>query len=408
MSTGSSKPSRKLVGLVELVELFGGWWGDAVVCQDGVKNGSETDVDCGGSCEAKCFDGHGCSAPGDCVSHACAGNVCVSCGDGVKNGDETDVDCGDSCAARCLDGASCVKDADCASGRCGSDNLCSSCNDHLKNGMESGIDCGGPCMTSCPYGEGCSADGDCASSHCDTISHLCWGCDDHKQNGNETDVDCGGSCLTKCSDGAKCKLGTDCTSAHCDAALHVCRSCGDHESERERDRRRLRRLLHHEVRSTARSAEPWATARERVHCGDLRAVPACNDTVANGTESDVDCGGSCAPATKCADTKKCKSPDDCASGVCTAGACVAPACNDSVANGTETDVDCGGSCSTECPGAKCKLRNQELCRRSVQRRSYLLQLHQHGERRGRIRRRLRRVVPDECANGKACALGRGV
>ncbi len=44
-------------------------------CTDGVKNGNETAVDCGGSCPA-----------------------CASCTDGVKNGNETAIDCGGSCA----------------------------------------------------------------------------------------------------------------------------------------------------------------------------------------------------------------------------------------------------------------------------------------------------------------------
>ena len=38
---------------------------------------------------------------------------------------------------------------------------------------------------------------------------------------------------------------------------------------------------------------------------------------------------------------------DCLSGVCTAGSCAAPTCTDGVANGGETDVDCGGA--TSCP-----------------------------------------------------------
>lgn len=39
-------------------------------CVDGAKNGSETDVDCGGSC-GKCFDGRACQQPMDCLSGLC-------------------------------------------------------------------------------------------------------------------------------------------------------------------------------------------------------------------------------------------------------------------------------------------------------------------------------------------------
>lgn len=47
-------------------------------CFDGVQNGDETGVDCGGSCVA-----------------------CPTCTDGVQNGDETGVDCGGSCPTTC-------------------------------------------------------------------------------------------------------------------------------------------------------------------------------------------------------------------------------------------------------------------------------------------------------------------
>jgi len=70
-------------------------------CSDGIKNGSETDVDCGGSTCPKCANGKLCSAGGDCTSGFCSPTgVCAaapSCTDGVQNGNETGVDCGGSC-----------------------------------------------------------------------------------------------------------------------------------------------------------------------------------------------------------------------------------------------------------------------------------------------------------------------
>src|SRR5690242_2058603 len=36
-------------------------------CTDGVKNGDETDVDCGGSCSNKCAVGKGCGTATDCA-----------------------------------------------------------------------------------------------------------------------------------------------------------------------------------------------------------------------------------------------------------------------------------------------------------------------------------------------------
>ncbi|MEQ8707328.1 MAG: T9SS type A sorting domain-containing protein [Phaeodactylibacter sp.] len=52
--------------------------GGGPTCDDGIQNGDETGVDCGGSCEP-------------CVA-------APTCDDGIQNGDETGVDCGGSCA----------------------------------------------------------------------------------------------------------------------------------------------------------------------------------------------------------------------------------------------------------------------------------------------------------------------
>lgn len=70
-------------------------------CDDGVANGNEADVDCGGSCPRKCDPGDTCGTDADCASNVCAGDECrpARCDDGVQNGGETGVDCGGSCAS---------------------------------------------------------------------------------------------------------------------------------------------------------------------------------------------------------------------------------------------------------------------------------------------------------------------
>lgn len=69
-------------------------------CFDGIQNGDEIGVDCGGSiCDA-----------------------CPTCSDGIQNGDEAGIDCG---------GSNCP--------------ACPSCTDGVQNGNETGIDCGGTC-----------------------------------------------------------------------------------------------------------------------------------------------------------------------------------------------------------------------------------------------------------------------
>jgi hypothetical protein len=86
----------------------------APTCDDGIQNGDETGVDCGGStCPA-------CPEP--------------TCNDGIQNGDETGVDCGGSC------------------------NACpATCDDGIQNGDETGVDCGGTSCSPCDTGGSCEA-----------------------------------------------------------------------------------------------------------------------------------------------------------------------------------------------------------------------------------------------------------
>jgi hypothetical protein len=95
-------------------------------CADGVKNGSETDVDCGGPTCSPCATGNACLQASDCSSRSCLGTICTvaSCTDGVKNGNETDVDCGGPTCYSCAAGKQCLVGADCASGNCGPKNSC--------------------------------------------------------------------------------------------------------------------------------------------------------------------------------------------------------------------------------------------------------------------------------------------
>ncbi len=65
---------------------------DGPSCSDGAKNGSETDVDCGGSCATKCELGKACGANEDCKSTICSQNVCVQCIE-ANTCPGTDTDC---------------------------------------------------------------------------------------------------------------------------------------------------------------------------------------------------------------------------------------------------------------------------------------------------------------------------
>jgi hypothetical protein len=88
--------------------------GDA--CHDRVLDGNETDVDCGGGCE-RCAPALHCAAPSDCQSGACDAGSCgpPSCTNGLRDGFESDVDCGAPGCARCALGQTCYG-GDCDTG----------------------------------------------------------------------------------------------------------------------------------------------------------------------------------------------------------------------------------------------------------------------------------------------------
>ena len=66
--------------------------------------------------------------------------------------------------------------------------------------------------------------------------------------------------------------------------------------------------------------------------------PSCNDGKKNGSETDVDCGGSCK---RCALDKTCNTRDDCTTALCVDGGCKEPA------NQAECGLDTDGSpCAT--------------------------------------------------------------
>ena len=195
-------------------------------CDDGARNGDETDVDCGGSC-TPCAEGQSCSQDTDCQSGECSDGSCAAgghCTNGQRDGDESDIDCGGSCAP-CADGSVCVSDADCQSELC----LLSRCTpiDHCSdgqtNGDETDEDCGGSCAP-CADGLVCSDDADCQSGFCDPQTNRCSSagdCSNEVLDGDESDIDCGGSC-PPCAVGQACAQDADCQSGMCDPDEGTC------------------------------------------------------------------------------------------------------------------------------------------------------------------------------------------
>jgi hypothetical protein len=201
----------------------------AAACTDLVRNGAESDVDCGGSgasgypvCGA-CSDGKMCNVSADCASKSCNGTCLVpTCSDGILNGSEVSTDCGTACASAgklCADGLTCTVDADCSSGWCNASKKCQtrSCADGILNGTEGDIDCGKICNSAaklCTVGKGCKIDTDCDSGACSECAGKC-------VNAPSQCYALGTGC-TQCPQGQACTVDFDCTSLACDPTTLRC------------------------------------------------------------------------------------------------------------------------------------------------------------------------------------------
>ncbi len=326
-------------------------------CSDGVQDFGEVDVDCGGNCAARCAVGKKCGTGGDCQTGACnaATGLCIvsPCVDGTKDFGETDVDCGHVCPNACALAAGCVVDADCQSGICSTSGLCvaTRCQDGVKDGTEIDVDCGGTCGL-CGNGRHCNGDGDCQSGICHSYLHICTNdpCDDGRKDQGETGVDCGGPKCSACTLGKGCAADGDCGTGFCSASgvcvEGACQNGVQDPGEVDVDCGGTCPLACGQGKSCTQ-AKDCLSGICSATTGKCIANR-CLDTVKDGNETDVDCGGSC--PTKCATGKGCLSAADCASGICNGqtGLCAASQCQDGVKDGNETGVDCGGGVCPAC------------------------------------------------------------
>ena len=291
-------------------------------CNDGIKNGNETGIDCGGTCVP-----------------------CSSCNDGIKNGNETGIDCGGSCipCATCNDG---IKNGNETGVDCGgSCTPCTSCNDGIKNGNETGIDCGGSCTP-------------CAT------------CNDGIKNGNETGVDCGGSC-SACGDCVNIKVEIRTDQYPTEISWNIKNASGNIVANRSGYT--LSQSLYpndyclpagcytFNITDTygdgilspgyfriLNGANILLNNTLYTYSGSFSfcigsTAPTCTDGIKNGNETGIDCGGSCQPCSTSSCTDGIKNGNE--TGIDCGGSCAPCAtCNDGIKNGNETGIDCGGSC----------------------------------------------------------------
>jgi hypothetical protein len=232
-------------------------------CTNGARDDGEDGIDCGGVCAVKCT-GAACTSGDQCASGKCDNALCgapdgKTCGVGVGSG------------TQCNDGEACELDKDCKTGFCDGGKCAvpseESHSDGQRNGGETGVDCGGTVKATkpCPDGQGCSDSADCVGT-CNGGTCGPIGPTDGKKNGDETDVDCGGgSTAPRCANGKACAVNGDCVDKYCPADKKRC------------------------------------------------VAPRNDDGVLNGTETDVDCGGT--SGKKCAQGLICVADGDC-NGAC--------------------------------------------------------------------------------------------
>ncbi len=309
-------------------------------CTDGIQNGNETGVDCGGP---------------DCVA-------CPTCTDGILNGNETDVDCG---------GPDCP--------------ACPTCVDGIMNGDETGIDCGGSCaecgcglvldQEDFENGLGIWIDGgsDCAlytngnyaSSGINTLRLR-----DNSSSSNATTNNLNLSSIValkvqfhfyprsmESNEGFRLQLSSNGGGTYTTIEEWV---VGNDFANDQSYFTTIDIATNFTANTRFRLESFGSSNTDWVYFDDIRIsicngeeiMPSCDDGLQNGDETDVDCGGSQCPACPtCFDGIQNGNETDVDCGGSDCPAC--PTCFDGVQNGNETDVDCGGPdcipCSTGGP-----------------------------------------------------------
>ncbi len=183
-------------------------------CLDGERNEDETDTDCGGNCDG-CPENGQCLTDKDCATNYCAGKICkiASCEDGVMNGLESDVDCGGQACDKCENDRTCIQHSDCATDYCDvQEKICTDappCADKVltPQGGETDIDCGGPCEK-CGNDKNCQESTDCdIGLNCHPDTKKCTtepiGDEDHDSITDDKD-ECSGTPPTETADEKGC------------------------------------------------------------------------------------------------------------------------------------------------------------------------------------------------------------
>jgi len=373
--------------------------GKCVSCEDRIKNGVETDVDCGGKYCSACADGKTCKLDTDCASKACNNGVCTSCSDKVKNGTETDVDCGGACSV-CSKGQKCKINSDCSTLECtngtctGEDLAFATLDDVTINEVY------GRRGTSSTKGDNKFAYNQDASV-CEFVEIVNLTTKDLRLNNlnlalnrmdKETSVTVALPAIIRAKNAmvihgcTELPLPDGVTELKFTSTSMLVDSVEKYEAflinEKGEENPHAEVMVNaysgisNNRREDANPAHDMIKHTEMTGAGGTFASPGycangglftegCKAPCFNGrkdyNETDIDCGGAC--AAKCALGKLCTSNDDCASALCGKDvdsskkeimACIS--CSDNRSNGDETGVDCGGETCGPCSkGSACKL-----------------------------------------------------
>lgn len=235
---------------------------------------------------------------------------------------------------------------DCTSGYVSQGNETCANNKLDEDQGETATDCGGKLCAPCAEGKACQENTDCAEGlSCDTTGKKCLSthCTNKTKDADETDKDCGGASCPACGASLVCKANRDCVSTVCKSGLCTGASCTDEtQNQGEID------VDCGDPNGLCPPCEAGLKCTDDKGCqsgicnSGTCTEASCSDRIKNGTEGDVDCGGSC--TTLCGKGDSCTTDADCKSSVCNEK-CLDASCADQVKNGTETAVDCGGTCS---------------------------------------------------------------
>lgn len=296
-------------------------------CTDNAKNGSETDVDCGGSACASCPNTKACGAAADCQSGYCNANTCAACTSNTNCLTAQFCDLaanGGTCTADKSDGKACSASAECANGNC-VDGVC--CNSA----------CAGTCDACSAAKKGQGVDGVCGPI----------------ATGSDPDDECTAAAASTCGQTGACGGSSNCA-LHSSGTVCLAAACAG---------------------GTATAASTCNGTGTCVAGGSTPCSPYACSGVACATSCTGDsqcatgnfCNGSNVCVAKLVSGAACSGASQCTSGFCVDGVCCSSACTGTCSacsaakKGSGSNGTCGNIQANTDPDAECAADSAASC-----------------------------------------------